>query len=323
MKKTILYCGFGWSTNIGNAFIDYGIKYILKTAFNEFEIKYASNTSSFIEYKYTNGKGYKYLPFKKNRYFDIRTHIDAQYYVLCGALFNINWLKINSRFIDFLVKEQKRVFIIGGGGGNNYGKKEVDYVKNILDKMNLELFVSRDEQTYSNYKQYAKYTYNGIDCAFFLNDTFEPAKTNLGEYIVSTFDHRKEPKEISNYNNVFRLYHSAWDVARLELLFRKPRTILTLPFKNDLISDFPDDYLNLYANCDTTYTDRVHACVATLIFGNKAQYYPDSPRSLLFERVGMESIKKEVGVLDMDLIKNEKKGEIDFLINFKNSMINR
>ena len=83
--------------------------------------------------------------------------------------------------------------------------------------------------------------------------------------------------------------------------------------KNDLISDFPDDYLNIYANCASTHSDRVHACVAALSFGKKAQYYSTSSRSLLFDRVGLSEIRGRPVYLDRDEIEFEKDNQIAFL----------
>ncbi len=314
MKKTILYCGYGWSGNIGNAFIDYGIRYLLNKIFPKDEIVYASNSAGLFKHKYTNGKIYNLFSKKQKTSFDIRNVIKADYYVLGGALLNKNWFDINSVFINYLVNTQKSVFLIGTSGGNDYGKEQVNYVKNILNKLNLKIFVSRDNETYEYYSECAKYTYNGIDNAFFLNNVFKPAKLNIDDYIISTFDHRKEPDEIlKKHHNIFRLYHSSWNLGRLELILQKPKEILQLMSNNDMISDFPDDYLNLYANCNITYSDRVHACIATLIFGNKARYYQDSPRSLLFERIGLKDIKNKIVQLNLDYIEREKKEEIDYL----------
>ena len=78
-------------------------------------------------------------------------------------------------------------------------------------------------------------------------------------------------------------------------------------------SDLPDDYLNLYGNCKATYSDRIHACVATLAFGNPARLYSKSERFLLFDRVGLSSIRDNIVSLDRGKIEKEKKKQIDFL----------
>ena len=80
-----------------------------------------------------------------------------------------------------------------------------------------------------------------------------------------------------------------------------------------LISDIPEDYLNLYANAYATYSDRVHACIATLAFGNYARLYSQTPRAYLFERLGLGTIKRNILRLDEDKIKLEKSHHISFL----------
>jgi hypothetical protein len=83
--------------------------------------------------------------------------------------------------------------------------------------------------------------------------------------------------------------------------------------KDTLISDIPDDYLNLYANAYATYSDRIHACIATLSFGNLAKLYSTTHRASAFERVGVGEIKKKLVKLDQDKLNIEKEKQISFL----------
>jgi len=82
---------------------------------------------------------------------------------------------------------------------------------------------------------------------------------------------------------------------------------------NTLISDIPEDYLTLYANTKATYSDRVHACVATLAYGNPARLYSNTPRSLLFDRVGITDIRDKVVYPDLKRLKREKEKQVEFL----------
>jgi fibrillarin-like rRNA methylase len=99
-----------------------------------------------------------------------------------------------------------------------------------------------------------------------------------------------------------------------------PKRVLQLASKMDWASEFPEDYLQLYANCDTVYTDRVHACVAALIYGNKAMYFGKSPRYGLLPRVLQGAdITKEPVSLNLDYVAQEKQKQLDFL----DSVLNR
>lgn len=315
MKNTILYCGFGWASNIGNAFIDYSIMDSLKKVCNN-DIHFTSNMQSWLKHRYAERLGFLTKSNKdvQQNDFDLRSIIKAHYYLFGGALLNRAWFNDNSRIIKKLISDKSKVVLYGVSGGNDYSQDEIKYVRDILNKLNLYALVSRDNETYENFSDLAEYSYSGIDCAFFINDFFTPAEFNFENYIVVTFDHFKEP-DIKTEKKIIRLYHSAWDLGRIENLLKAPIKTTKLMGSNDLISDFPDDYLNIYANCDATYSDRVHACVATLAFGKKAQYFGKSPRSLLFERVGLNDIKDHLVNLDHEKIKIEKENQLKFLEN--------
>ena len=53
------------------------------------------------------------------------------------------------------------------------------------------------------------------------------------------------------------------------------------------------DYLLLYRNASEVYSDRVHACIPTLAFGNKARLFSNSPRIALFENAKIPDVKGE------------------------------
>jgi len=57
----------------------------------------------------------------------------------------------------------------------------------------------------------------------------------------------------------------------------------------------------------------VHACVATLAYGNPAQLYSTTPRSLLFDRVGLPDIRDKVVYPDLKRLNKEKEKQVEFL----------
>ena len=73
----------------------------------------------------------------------------------------------------------------------------------------------------------------------------------------------------------------------------------------------------MYRNVTETHSDRVHACIPTLSFGNKAQLYSDSPRIALFENVGIDvnEMKAQPISLDKDYLKDLQDKQIAFLKN--------
>jgi hypothetical protein len=315
MPKTILYCGYGWATNIGNAFIDFGVQYALEKVASDANVQLVSNSAGWFRHQYDTR-----IPSFKNKAkntFDIRTLVMADFCLLGGALFSTLWFKINQSLYDHLVKTQMKVIIYGGGGGNDQNPNENEQVREYLKNLNLFGFISRDRQTFNSFSDIAEYCYDGIDCGFFVNNYLSPIKLTLKDFVIITFDHIDEPSfEITK--KIIRLYHAPWDLGRIETIIKSPLKSKNLMVENDMISDYPNDYLNLYANCTETYSDRVHACVATLAYGNKARYYGKSPRSFLFERVGLDTINSELVSLDKEYLDSEKEKQLAFLAKIIN-----
>ena len=54
------------------------------------------------------------------------------------------------------------------------------------------------------------------------------------------------------------------------------------------------DYLLLYRNASEVYSDRVHACIPTLAFGNKARLFSNSPRIALFENAKIPDVRERL-----------------------------
>jgi hypothetical protein len=100
-------------------------------------------------------------------------------------------------------------------------------------------------------------------------------------------------------------------------IYYAPKEALEKP--NIFISDSAEDYFNIYANAETVYTDRVHACVSALSFSTPSKLYyatvtPDiKVRSLLFNRVGLEEIHKNLVQIGSPRIKKEKEKQVAFL----------
>lgn len=70
--------------------------------------------------------------------------------------------------------------------------------------------------------------------------------------------------------------------------------------------DVPYSYLNIYANADLTISNRVHACVATVAYGNPAMLFTRSPRAYLLKRLGLDKIKDEPQRVDLSFLADEK-----------------
>jgi hypothetical protein len=302
--------------NVGNGFLDIGAWYQLRTACPDAEIISISNTLATQRYFFANPTGLMIPRLQKRNMFDLRMVFDADYIVFTAACLADYWFKHNADLIDWLIKTQIKIVILGASGNSGaleYDPEELKKVRSVVEKMNLFMLISRDHATFEQYGDLATHSFNGVDCALFMNDAFRPAKMKIEEFDVFAFDGIKEPK-IATDKKVLRLCHKVSWVDSFCQMIRSPKKVLQLSSKTDWMSDFPEDYLHIYANCNTVYTDRVHACVASLIFGNKAMYMSDSPRYGLLPRIlqGADILKEPV-MLDLNYIAGEKKRQLEFI----------
>lgn len=306
--------------NLGNGFLDIGAWYQLKTVCPDAKIISISNTFPSKRYLFGNPTG-MLLPGKhKSGAFDLRMCFDADYVVFTAACLADYWFKMNAELIDWIIQSQVKVIILGASGSDSgsfdYDNSEQSRIRDVVKKMNFHLMTSRDQATFDNYADLAEHAHNGVDCAMFLSDTFKPSKMNIGEFDVFTFDAMKEP-DIHADKRILRLTHKVSWIDSFCRMLRHPRKVLGLARQMDWASEFPEDYLQIYANCDTVHTDRVHACVAALIYGNKARYYGKSPRYGLLSRVLQGAdITKETVTLNLDYVTEEKQKQLDFLHSF-------
>lgn len=329
---TISFYGGGWPTNIGNSFIGLGAVHLLKTTAPASKIHVASGLPKWIfgaSDKSSKSRllvrSARVLPkwllnitkrtirdrfFKKvstniEYCFDLMYVIESDYAVFSGTVLNELAVKLYEQ-VFLKLKENRVKIIFVGAGGSAYSDNEILELKRFLKKINPYAFVSRDRQTFENYEDLAQFSYDGIDCAFFVNDYFNPAKLRLPKYVILNFDKHPEPELDVGDRLIVRTHHSYWPWL--------PREHLSKP--NTLISDLPDDYLNLYANTERLYSDRVHACVATLSFGRPCRLYiddEDEPRASLLDKVDATTIKSKLTYPNTKKIEKEKEKQIRFL----------
>ncbi len=109
--------------------------------------------------------------------------------------------------------------------------------------------------------------------------------TQIGDYEIVRTDHRPHP-----------------------LLRRK-----TYRYPRVMVNDVPYAYFEIYKGARLTLSNRVHACVAALAYGNHAMLFTRSPRSRLLERMGLDDIRKHPMAINKDFLEQEKKSLLKFL----------
>lgn len=320
IKKNILLLKT-YLTNIGNGFIDNGAKILLTKSFPDYNIIDISGYQGYLAYEKALGGNLSYLlkiaithninsnNISKFNFVNLLEMIDADFIFFAGCVLDQSNLDPQIELLLSCKKQGKEIIFIGAGSGN-YEDKTISHAKKILKKIKPKAIITRDEIAYKNYKNLSDISYNGIDCGFFINEWYDPPKSNTN-FNVFSFDKQNEPKDIelekenSNYI-VIRPNHSPFQdpfrgFFRREVIYKD-----WLERKNIMISDDIKDYLFLYANSKETHSDRVHACVATLSYGNKARLYYKTDRALLFNKVLDENITKKLVSLNKDKIKFEK-----------------
>lgn len=292
----IMYYGAGWPTNIGNAFIDLGALTLLKKAVPDSCVYFSSEMPRWF---FTYGMKKNYFMPRNERFtenaLDIGAHTICDLVVVSGMAMCEEFIKING---DTLINQSKRgipIFFMGTGA-EKYSIREKKCFSQFLCKLKNIGFVSRDDDTYREYSNLFNYAYKGIDCAFFLNDAYCPQKLDISDYVVFAFDSEDLPK--SNFYEGLKIY------AHHNSLLHISKHDLNL--QDTLISDIPYDYLALYSNAKEVHSDRVHACIATLTYGNYAKLYNKTPRRKLFEKVCSGNINEDLVKIDKKLIIKEK-----------------
>ncbi len=82
---------------------------------------------------------------------------------------------------------------------------------------------------------------------------------------------------------------------------------------NTYTGDIPHSYLSIYANSTLTVSNRVHACVATVSYGNPAMLFTRSPRAFLLKRLGLDAIKDRPQRVDLGFLGREKRALVEWL----------
>lgn len=320
--------------NIGNGFIDLGAEQTLKEAIGEdAEIiklsqcaNFAASLGKFFELKenIVINWGWTHVMQKFASKLHDKTYktIDAldvfspanlfeyDYMIIPGCIFTVPFFTIYGKLLE-KKKAEGTKFIFLGVSGNYYSEYEVQFVKDYLIKLHPYAIMTRDSEAYKHYGQLGKYNYNGIDNVFFVNRLKIPQMTAYtGKYYVvniEEFKHQKTKEKIisklkSKGKIVIESNHKPYPYSKVSKLSKIPEM---------MISDYPFDYLALYRNVDTIYSDRVHACIPTLSFGNKAVLYSESPRKVLFENVDIHPVSGET--MCVTGLKQKQDDQIAFL----------
>ena len=87
----------------------------------------------------------------------------------------------------------------------------------------------------------------------------------------------------------------------------------TFRYPNVMVNDTPYPYFEVYGNANLILSNRLHACVVGLAYGNPAMLFSSSPRLRLMERLNLGDITSHPVWLDPVLLSKEKNNLVSFL----------
>lgn len=333
-----IYAGY-WSTNIGNSFFQLGAKYVLNKAFPGANVFFIADEQGYI------------APSKGNpaNGFNSILNIDIDIAVILGPFIRPEANIINLPTLKELKRREVKIMALGVGM-MDYTPETIKYTQAVLEEIRPDVFMTRDNETFEAFKSSHYNSYNGIDLGFFSSDVYNGSGID-GQYCVLNFDQLPEPKIckngsrngftfngeqyylkfprfktwLSNKGTMFQILercllpqYSNPDLAGCQIIRTEHRyNPILLPkvfcYPNTISSDIPEPYWAAYKNTRLTISNRVHACVATLSFGNPAWLFTKSPRSYLLDRVGANTIKTQPTSIDIDRLDDEKNRLIEFI----------
>ena len=207
-----------------------------------------------------------YKTVKTQNIFSMASMVKCDYFIIPGCVLTVPFFTIYGDLIKRKAEQGSKIIFLGASG-NFYTEYEVKFVSEYLRKLRPYAIMTRDILAYKYYANFTKNSYNGIDNVFFVNLLNLPQiDTDLTPYVVLNIEEPKhyrikeELKNIFKEKNIVYSYHKPFPYTKVSKLVKN----------GVIVSDNPMDYLLLYRNASEVYSDRVHACIPTLAFGNKA-----------------------------------------------------
>ncbi|MGJ1537741.1 polysaccharide pyruvyl transferase family protein [Sphingobacterium multivorum] len=317
--------------NIGNAFIDFGaiatIEAALPTGAQLIRLSQYPNFASAMAkgmmlkenklfhalwvkgkkvFSNLHDRSYKLIDSKA--VFNVAEIARLDFLVVPGCVLTVPFFSL---YFDLLmrIKSKGTKIVFLGASGNYYSENEINSVVEFLKRLEPAALMFRDPKAFELYKHLSHTSYNGIDNAFFVNRLKLPkVDTHMDPFVVLNFDDPRNfhlNEEFSKkFKNIIKTNHKPFDLKYAKSYIDK----------GFMVSDTPLDYLFLYSNASEVHSDRVHACIPTLSYGNKCKIYSDSPRVQLFTNVGLSSvISEQVTDLNPILLKEKQDSQIEIL----------
>lgn len=322
--------------NVGNLFFELSLIEDLRAAFGDrADVFRVDGRNTLIDNAFS-GIGSFYLDYGNY------SHVD--WIVLAGPTFKKGLVTKHDALLDNVVKKNGAKLVLLSAGCRAYSDEETTSVRSFLQEYEPYAISTRDRATFEAYGDLAAYAHDGICSAFYSALHYPGYDTpDLGDYITLSYDGWKEPDLSALSGTPLESFIAELDASRirareagsleklLDVLSRHPREIggvklirpvhsvvptptsYLLSRPNKFMSINPYAYLNIYRNTRLTLSNRVHACVPTLAYGNPAMLTARTNRARLFERVGLGRIQERPVTLEGELVREEHRRFVEFL----------
>lgn len=349
----VAYCTGFWCTNIGNGFFSLGVEYVLKKILGAENVTlvsdYQTYTTSYGKRLYPHPKQLDYISYLDVDYIVLAGPVLSKYFLSLWKdilerlkdrgvgyiLLSAGTMKLDSESRKAIKEFFKTCppFILASRDSSVYDEFG-QFALHAYNGICFSFFVS-DLYTPAKMSSAGKY----IVCNFdkigepeiwqaanngrradrdftFQGNTYDVAYPKLLNRAMSKTDRFTDaliyalslfpaPKRVDSIGQ--------YKVIRTDQRFHPHYRNKIYRQNNSFCADLPYGYLNLYANATLTLSDRVHACAATLAFGNSAMLFVNTDRLGLLGRVGAEGITEHPVKLDMNRLKEEKSRMVEWL----------
>lgn len=310
--------GGSWSSNVGNAFYNLGAEWLLQQIASD--VQFIPESPRWKEQCQGD--------------FDFIGHLDCDLVLLVGPCLN---LKLSDVYTESFQRLYDRGIKVGylSVGMSIYDDGEADAVRRFFEQFPPAFIATRDDLTHEYFKSRVSCpTYSGLCTSLFLNDAYQPIDLARDPYVVFNFDsdepalrieadgtasiiaeekslfgrRKHEPPTHVHGQEIVRTCNLSIDDGYRQI-YQRPNTYH---------SDLPWGYCSVLKNAQRVYSERVHTCAATLIYGSEAQFLAKSERSfekrsLLFEQIGLRDIFSRPVRIDFDVLNPLKEKLTRFL----------
>lgn len=320
-----------WSTNIGNSFFQLGAAHLLRQVCPNANVFMIGDQPGYWNVSRGNPK----------HALDYVKHLEIDALAILGPFFRPEMWGIVGDALQAMRKKGTKLIVLAAGM-MTYDDDTVAESRKLLERAHPWIFTTRDRETFDRFGDLADHAYDGVDVATFVSEIHEAVPTDLPPYVVLNFDQIPEPR-FRKAEGGFDWRGATWiadqprwrtsmsyrsrafpyadalaprapgpteldglDVLRTDHRYNPFLMKKSYASPQTYVGDVPYTYLNMYANTECTFSNRVHACVATAAYGKPAMLFTRSPRAYLLNRLGMTTVKERPTTLDPDFLRDEK-----------------